>query len=197
MKRFIITATMLAIALQTLYAQSAETVTERKFRERPSVEERVERHVKMLDERLNLTDKQEKKVKSITEKYFREAEKEDLRRPDFREMNGKIEKVLDQRQKDVFDNMRPAPHRPGMAPHRRPHHHGPHGRPAPCHCPAMGPHGKPLPGHGPAIGPDGKPLPERGPAGTPAHKRRFSMENPQCPLKDSLSCPAAAPAESL
>lgn len=100
MKKVTLMAMVLMASIMTSTAQQRQ-------RNEGNPEQRIERQVKQLDEKLNLTEEQEKQVKAIYEEFFKQRassnQKPQARR---QEMNKKIESVLTEEQKKIYEEMK-------------------------------------------------------------------------------------------
>jgi len=70
-------------------------------------EKRIEKQVKILDEKLNLSDEQEKQVKAVYEEFFKK-QKSSFKKGQSKqeEMNKKIDSLLTEEQKAIFKKFR-------------------------------------------------------------------------------------------
>ncbi len=101
------------VALMAIVATTAVTAQESDQRERrgDNSEKRVERQVKRLDKKLQLTDEQKLQIKEIYSEFDKadQARKEQMRlqeRKDREALNGKINSILTEEQKAKFADMK-------------------------------------------------------------------------------------------
>lgn len=96
-----------ALMAMVLMASIMTSTAQQRQRNEGNPELRIERQVKQLDEKLNLTEEQEKQVKAIYEEFFKQRassnQKPQARR---QEMNKKIESVLTEEQKKIYEEMK-------------------------------------------------------------------------------------------
>lgn len=70
-------------------------------------QQRIERQLKQLDEKLKLTDDQEKQVKAIYEDFFsQQSSSRETSKTKRDEMNKKIESLLTEEQKKIFQGIK-------------------------------------------------------------------------------------------
>jgi len=125
MKKSVLIVIMAVAATVTMSAQDALDKQERRG---PSPEKRVERQVKHLDKKLNLTDEQEKILKDYYVEFdkMKQARMEQMRLQEKREreaLDGKIQSILTDEQKAKYAEMKE--HRKDMKKDgKRGHRHG-------------------------------------------------------------------------
>lgn len=99
-----------ALMAMVLMASIMTSTAQQRQRNEGNPEQRIERQVKKLDEKLKLTEEQEKQVKAIYEEFFKQrtssGQNPQARR---QEMNKKIESVLTEEQKKIFEEVKKQP----------------------------------------------------------------------------------------
>lgn len=98
MKKIVLWAFMAMIIVGTADAQ-------RRNRQNVDPAQRVEQQMKTLDEKLNLSDEQEQKIKALYEEFFKEKLSREQRKVKKQELDEAIESLLTDEQKELFEQM--------------------------------------------------------------------------------------------
>lgn len=100
MRKVVLMAVVLMASIMTVTAQQRQ-------RNDKNPQQRLEKQIERLDEKLNLTDEQAKQVKAIYEEFYKQqSSSREACRSQRKEMNDKIESLLTEEQKKIYESIK-------------------------------------------------------------------------------------------
>lgn len=88
-----------------VFATIGTTDAQRRNRQQMDSAQRVEQIMKNLDEKLNLSDEQEQKIKTLYEEFFNQKISREQRKVKKQELDEAVKALLTEEQKEVFGQM--------------------------------------------------------------------------------------------